>query len=179
MATQNLFNIPGKNISYLLLCGGGIIAFILLAILPAQRSLVRQDHKIAAAKDRLATQEILYPVYTKLQNQLTHKKSMGLPLPPAGTITMASIGEFISTFKQMARDSHLQVVGITPDFSSRNTHSDLMSFSIQLRGKFIDLRQLLNATGGVAALRRVEKIQIHAVPGHNEFHLKLWLALSS
>lgn len=179
MAKDIPFNISRKSITYLVLCAGGILAFVLFAILPAQRSLTQLDQDITAAKVRLKTQEVLYPLYTSLQEQLEQKDDLALPFPVEEAIAMASVSDFISSFKKMARESHLKVVNISPNFQSPDKAADRLSCNALLRGKFIDLRQLLEKIGGVAALQQMEEIQVSAAPGYNEIHLKFWLALRS
>jgi len=171
------FEISDRNIFSLLLCCGGLMAFIGLVIVPTHKSLAAQDRDIATATTQLTQQELLSPVYNDLLRQLQEKETRTLPFPDEEKIGMESLANVISSFKDMARTSHLQVVMITPDFNSVNQMPGQLCINAVLKGEFTNLRGMLTELGGFSALRQIEEIGVESAQGGKEFRIKFWLAL--
>ena len=54
--------LPQKSITYLLVCGGFIIAYFFLAIYPSQMTLGEMDTEIGKINTQIAEQKIFFPV---------------------------------------------------------------------------------------------------------------------
>ncbi|MGA8281584.1 MAG: hypothetical protein WB853_11880, partial [Desulfobacterales bacterium] len=63
MAKINLTSVPTKSLLNVIIFGGGIILFVLLAIIPAQRESKALDGRIEEISERIKGEQILTPLY--------------------------------------------------------------------------------------------------------------------
>ena len=62
--------LPTQSLIYFLICGVGIIIFVLLIIIPAQKTSAQLDKDIEKLTARLDEQRILKPVFDNLLKQV-------------------------------------------------------------------------------------------------------------
>ncbi len=83
--------LPTQSLIYFLICGVGIIIFILLIIIPAQKTSAELDGDIEKLNARLDEQRILKPVFDKLLKQVKIKGATELPAPKKVKLARADI----------------------------------------------------------------------------------------
>ena len=66
MALKGSAILPGQSIRHLFICAGGILAFVVLAIYPYHKSLVRLDKEITKTESQIQEQEALFPIGKEL-----------------------------------------------------------------------------------------------------------------
>ena len=179
MAKNKQLPISGKSLTVILLCAGGLLAFVLLAILPFQRSLDRMDREITAKTTELKERKELFPLYRDLVSRLQQKEERSLPFPEPGALAMEHLDGFLKNFRETVRNQGMEPVSITPDFKSMPKDSNMLQVAVLLKGGFPALRKVLIELGREPALRHLEEIQINSAPGFKEFRLKFWLALQA
>ena len=69
MAKIKMTSLPTQTLSYLIILGGGVVLFLLLAILPAHRETAALDFEISNVNTKIDEQKILTPVYESLMKR--------------------------------------------------------------------------------------------------------------
>ncbi|MCF6291356.1 MAG: hypothetical protein L3J03_10225 [Desulfobacterales bacterium] len=179
MAEEKQLPISGKSITVILICISGLLAFVLLALLPLQRSLDRMDREIAAKTAELKERKELFPVYQELIGRLRQKEEHGLPFPEPAALALEDLDGFLKNLRETMRGQGMEPLSMTPDFKSMPRDAKLLRVTALLRGGFPALRKILIELGREPALRHLEEIRINSAPGFKEFRLKFWLALQA
>jgi hypothetical protein len=176
---QRFPKVPKKSVYYLLLCSIGILMFILVGLWPLQSSLSGLDDEIAGIKARIEEQKALFPLYKELTERIRKKKESEL-LRYSGKIALSidQIDGISTRFKEIAEESNLETISITPDAKSLANNSNSMSVSLVVRGDFLKFRGFLFDLETVPYLEHIQEIQILESLAGREFRLKTWVAVS-
>jgi hypothetical protein len=171
--------VPKKSIYYLLLCGIGLLMFILIGLYPLQSSLSGLDEEIAGIKARIEEQKVLFPLYKELTERIRKKKDSEL-LRYSGKIGLSidQIDGISTRFKEIAEESNLETLSIAPDAKSLANNSQSMSVSLIVRGDFLKFRRFLFDLETVPYLEHIQEIHIQEALAGKEFRLKTWVAVS-
>lgn len=169
--------LPGPSIRHIVICAGGILAFIVLAIYPYHKSLVRLDEQIKKTESQIEEQEALFPIGEELLKDVMKKETWALPYPEKKGLARDKAADISAIFEKMAKKSHLEVVKIIPNIKSLSEQAGLLSVTTVVTGSFYDFRDFFIEIAGLPYLEYVEEIQIQPVEGVKEFDLKVWLAL--
>jgi hypothetical protein len=170
-------NIPEKNLTYLIICGGIIVLIVLLGIFPLHQYNSNQADKIKKVKFEIEEQKRLVPVYLNLQKTMENKDILVLPNPKRTTISREEAAKFQSVFRTIARQSGLMTISLTPDMSTISGSSKLLLHNAVVKGEFANFRKMLIALAEIPYLDRVDEIQIQQNSDSMEFRIKIWLAL--
>ncbi|MFO7708885.1 MAG: hypothetical protein R6V84_11975 [Desulfobacterales bacterium] len=178
MRTGNLSpRMPSQSVILFMLCGAGILAFVLLVILPSQRLSEEIDREITVLTARIEEQRVLAPIFTTLFAKAKTPPVSTLPQPGKTRLTREEISEVPRQLMEMAAAQKLTVREITPDVNSLADASNRFLVRIAATGRFLDLRGFLLDLGGLPFLQTIEEIEIRAAEGGaEEMTLKLWLA---
>jgi hypothetical protein len=181
MQIKQLPKIPAQSVYYFLLCSTGILLFVFLGLYPVQSSLNHQDQDMAKMKARIEEQKVLYPLYQELLllGKGQKKDSNLLPASSKAGLSMDQLGNISILFKNMAQESSLQAVSVTPDVKSLTTNSKNISVLLVVKGDFLKLRRFLFELERLPCMEHIEEIQIEEAGGGKEFRLKTWLAVNS
>ena len=161
-----------------MICAGGIIAFIILALYPAQKSLSRLDKEIEKTEGQIEEQKILYPIAQEMFRQIMEKETYALPFPESKKLESARMAELPSILEEMAGKCNLDVISIIPDVKSLSEHAGYLSLTAIVKGRFSDLRELIIQIGGLPYLEHIEHITIEPAGGARECVIKAWVAVS-
>ena len=168
--------LPARSVAFLLICAGGLLAFILLVIYPQRTSLAEADMEIQALKARIEEQKILYPVFQDLLKKARFKGTAGLPFPEKGRLKRDETDKIASKFRNIAQKSQLTLVDINSDIESLIDNSGYLKLYMVLEGDFFALRNFLLNLGELPYLEHIERIQISSAPKTKTINLKIWLA---
>jgi hypothetical protein len=170
-------NIPREIIPYLMICTGGILGFILLAIYPYQRHLTGLDTDIETIEAQIEEQEILNPIYHKLLKQISLTEGRVLPNPQKGKLESDKVAEISSVFEEKAKSSNLDLISVVPDVTSLVEAPEHLSVTARLKGSFFDFRNFFIQINKIPYLEHIEEVQIQPAAGTKEMRVKVWLAL--
>jgi len=176
MNEQQTRAIPFRSLLYMLLCGGVIVFFLAIAIIPnllAIRELRREQQETSA---RITRQSILFPFYQKTLAMALEKENRALPFPAAATLARDRIDEARSDFAEAALRTNMDLE-LVPEFASLSGGSRMLTANVSARGDFHDFRRLLVELGDIPYLTRMGEIRIQALPGGNRYEIKCGLAL--
>lgn len=162
-------------ISYVL-CGVGLLALLLIAILPRYITLSELDKQITSLNADIDEQKILHPVFKDLLKKALAKAPVGLPFPEKVKLERDKTDKIALTFQELAKKSNLKLEKIITDVDSLIDDSGFLMLNVILKGDIFDLRNFLVKLGEVQYIEHIERVQIRALDKSKEMRLKLWIA---
>lgn len=170
LATQSLI--------YFLICGVGILVFVLLIIIPAQKTVAELDSDIEKLTDRIEEQRILKPVFDSLLKRVKQKSPIALPITKKAKLALGDINKISQRLQENARHHDLKLLNIQTDVNALADKAGYLQMRISVTGDFKKFRNFLVDLGKIPSLEQVEEIQIRAIENAREFKVKIWLALT-
>ncbi|MBN2686744.1 MAG: hypothetical protein JXR85_01085 [Deltaproteobacteria bacterium] len=171
--------IPISSVAYL---GAGVViilAFILIIIYPAYKQLNLLDGEIAKRQGEIGSQKILLPLYLDLVKESEKKVPDVLEIPERKILPKDNIDLIPSIFKGIARKSGMELVTVTPDFTTLARGGDAVLITIVARGGFSPLRSFLIEVGNIPYVRNIEAFEVMQRANDKELKMKLWLRAGS
>ena len=165
-----------QSLIYFLICGAGIIIFVILIILPAQKTSTELDNDIETFNARLDEQRILKPVFDKLLKQVNNKALTTLPAPKKAKLARGDIHKISEHLLETARRYDLTLRNIQTDVKVLENKVEFLLLQIHATGDFNKFRDFLVDLGTIPSLEQIEEIHIRAIENSREFRLKIWLA---
>ena len=172
-------NIPEKSISYLIICCGIIVIFVLVGLFPLYRYTSNQAGEIIKIKDQIEERKALVPVFLNLQKAMDSKDAQVLPNPKKTTITREEAAKFQNVLRAIAGKSALTAISLNTDSSAMAGSSKLFLHNAVVKGEFVNFRKMLIALSAIPYVDRIEEISISQNSGSMEFRIKIWLALGA
>ena len=170
--------LPAQSIRHLVICVGGIIAFIILAIYPSQKSLTRLDKEIKQTENEIEDQKILFPIAKEMLSQIMEKESYALPFPENKNLESEKMAELPAMLEDMAAGCDLDIISIIPDVKSLSENTGYLSITAIVKGRFADIRRFLIQMGGLPYLERLEEITIEPAEVSRKCLIKAWISVS-
>ena len=168
--------LPTQSLIYFLICGAGILVFVLLIIIPTQKTSAELDRDIEKLTARIDEQRILKPVFDNLLRQVKKKSPTKLPVIPKAKLARGEINKISERILEIARRSNLQLRGIQTDVNALGDNAEYLQVSIHATGDFKKFRDFLVNLGAIPSLEQIEEIDIRAIENSRDFQLKVWLA---
>jgi Tfp pilus assembly protein PilO len=176
MARIEYSSLATKSLLYLLIFGGGVILFILIAILPAHKSAANLDADIEKIKLRIEEQKILSPVYQTLLRNMQNREPEGLTFAKKQKLAKGDAQTLASKIQEMAVKSKLRLADFNPDVETIISDSGFLKINILVNGEFLNLQTFLVQLCQLPYLELIEQITIQSVKDPKEFRLQIWLA---
>ncbi|MBW1887074.1 MAG: hypothetical protein JRI52_01820 [Deltaproteobacteria bacterium] len=177
MEQGNSPTLPKKTVTYLLLCVGGVLGFLVFAVYPNQKSLAGLDMEIKTIEGQIKEQKILFPVYENLLKKGKFKKPGAFPFPQKAKLGRHETERISLIFGERARKSNLSLVDVIPDVESLSKGSGVLTVNMLMKGNFLDFRDFLIHLGEIPYVENIEEIKIQPAEGIKEFSLKVSLSL--
>lgn len=168
--------LPTQSLIYLLICCAGVIVFVVMIILPAQKSTTELDAEIVNLQARIEEQRILSPVFKSLFKRAKTKNQSGLPAQSKVKLSRDDLSDLTAQLQQIVKDNNLQIEELAPDVNSLADNSGFLSVDLEASGRFMDFRTLLVDLGTIPSFEMIETIDIRAMEGLRHISLKIWLA---
>jgi len=176
MAKVTLKAIPTQTLSYLVILGGGVVLFVLLAILPAHRDSAALDFQIENIQTKIEEQKILSPVFESLLKKAQLKPPEGLVITPKGKLKSGDSAKAGDDIKALAAESRLTLVEFKPAVETLINRSGFLMVDLELRGEFIHLHPFLLDMVQLPYLEQIEQITIRSARDTREIKIRIWLA---
>ena len=174
---KKIRSIPStQSLIYFLVCGAGILVFVLLIIIPAQQTLADLERDIDKLTARIDEQRILRPVFDNLLKQVKKKKLTKLPVIQKVKLARGEINQLSERILENARRCDLQLRGIQTDVNALENNTEYLLVRIHATGDFKKFRDFLVNLGDIPSLEQIEEIDIRAIENSRDFKLKVWLA---
>lgn len=168
-----------ESIIYLMLCSGGVLAFLLLVTFPSQQALRKMDHDIVQIKNQIEEQRILQPVFNDLLKQIRIKIPAGLQPPQKAALGQRESERLTTTFKDITRASHLRLKSITPDINTIMDDSGRMKVDLEVAGNFLDLRHFLLRLIELPYLEHIESVVVETAQQVKQTRISMWMLQAS
>ena len=174
---RNLITILStQSLIYFLICGAGILVFILLIILPTQRMSAELDNDIQKHHTLIDEQRILKPVFENLLKQVKKKGPTNLPATKKVKLARGDINKISELLLEIARRCGLDLHDIQTDVKSMKNNDKYLLVRIHATGEFIRFREFLMDLAKIPSLEQIEEIRIRAIEATREFKVKIRLA---
>jgi Tfp pilus assembly protein PilO len=167
---------PAQSMMLMLLCGAGVLVFLLWLILPAQQLSAQLDRDIENLQTRIEEQKILAPVFKTLFAKTKTTEPQALPAPTRTKLTRDEITGVPKRLQQLAAAHRLKVREIVPEVGTLTDASGRFLIRLAASGQFMDLRGFLIDVGALPYFDSIEEIEIRAVEEAREFGLKIWMS---
>ena len=176
MAQLNLTALPTKSLMRVIIFGGGVFLFVLLAILPSFKEFKALDEQIVDINARIKEQQILTPVFDSLLKKSEMNPSEGLNVIQPIKLKRSETDKVAQVFQGMARQNNLLMADYAPDIQTLIGDTETMKVNVLLKGEFISLQPFLRQLCQLPYLVKIEEIAIQSVRDTKEMRLRVWLA---
>ena len=173
---KDLSLLPTQGLIYILICGAGVILFIMFIIIPNQNISAELDQEIEKLNDRIEQQRILRPVFDSLLKRAKKEQSTDLPATKLVKLDRGDIDKVSELLQDMAGRHDLKIQDIRTDANEILNNTGYMLMRIHATGDFMKFREFLMDLGAFPSLEQIEEIKIRAIEGNREFKLKIWMA---
>jgi len=164
-----------RSLFYFALFGVVILVIILLMIYPDYRTLAALDKNIKQLNTKIETQKLLLPLFQKMLTEIDFKLPEGVAFPKEEKLTQEKSESIVSVFHELADNSGLKVVEVSPDVESTLNGSGFLLVNVVVKGDFFKLREFLLELGNLPYLEKIEQIKLQNIEAGKEVRLKIWL----
>jgi hypothetical protein len=176
MAKIRTSTLPTQTIAYFVILGGGILLFILLIIMPAQKKSEALDFEIENIETRIEEQKILTPVYQNLLKKVQLEPPEGVEFTAKQKLETGQAAQLADVFEKMAAASRLQLVEFSPEVGSLLRNTGFLQVNLMLKGEFINLHPFMMDLCQLPYMEMIEQIHIQSIEGTKQIRLRIWLA---
>ncbi|MCU0586899.1 MAG: hypothetical protein MUF52_01980 [Syntrophobacteraceae bacterium] len=170
--------LPKRSLYYLLVCVGGILAFLLLGIMPLQLAQKDLDSDIAAVEARIEEQKSLFPVFQDLLHQERRAHELGVLLPSSRSrLAQDQIDGISTVLGGLAAQCGTDIVNVTTDLKSLEADVKTLRVRISAKGELPRFRCFLLELCRLPYLESVDDLRVQQVSEGKELHMTLSLAL--
>ncbi len=168
--------LPPKTALYLLIGIGVIVLFVLLGIVPMYQSLGKLDGSITQARFRIEEQNVLHPIYQRMQAIAAAGGAKAPQLPKKQSLNQGQVSEVTDTLAQIIVKSGLEARTVVPDPSSLGSGSKSLAVTVNVRGAAERFHAFLAELALQPGFENVETLVLTPVGGSLEYTVKFWLA---
>lgn len=142
-----------------ILCGLGLIAFLLLVIYPNYRRMQEYDHQISLLNEEIVLRQSLAPIYGQLIEKSRIAPAIQLKLPEKKTLDIQHAGLLTRVFQDIARTAGLDLESVVPEARAYEQGSGHLTVDVVFRGDFLKVQSLINTIVGQPFVDRIQRIQ--------------------
>ena len=164
-----------QSVLIFVICVVGVLAFLLLIILPSQKTSAQLDREIDKLNVRIEEQRILTPVFHSLLKRAKTAPPSALPSPEKTKLTHGDMNRISKEFQDIAIRHNLKLEEVKTDVSSMMEDTGYLMMRLRLTGDFYKFRDFLVDLGSIPSLEHIEEINIRPVKTARELQIKLWL----
>ena len=168
--------VPTRNTYVILIFGGGMLLFILLAIFPNYISYNNIEHEISILKYKIEEQKILSPIFEDLSKKAQFQKPESLPFPSADKLSANDTVKVTPIIRDIVETNGFTLEKIATDLESLMTGSGNLKTSVHIVGEFHKLRDVLLDLGNLPYLNHIEVIQVNSFGDKNKIILTIWVS---
>lgn len=168
--------INSSNVTYLVICMLGIIAFFFVGIFPNKAALSEMDDEINQLRNTVKTQELLFPVYQRLIKEVTTKVPTTLSLPGQKRLTPAELAAINREFRRLAKENDVVFVNAAPEVTNYFEDVEHLTMRVAYSGDFFNLRNLLLSICQLPWLESIDEMRIASQEQQKRLALKIKVA---
>ncbi len=152
--------IHSSNMTYLAICLSSLLAFFLVGIYPSVSALEEMDAEIEMLRQKVQTQELLFPVYQRLIKEVVRKVPSRLAVPEKTKMPPNDLVRLNGLFNRLAGESNVTFSSAIPDASNYLEDKGYLSMKVVFIGDFFNLRRLLLGICQLPYLESIDQIRI-------------------
>jgi hypothetical protein len=160
------------SVRCLLICGAGLLAFVLVGILPNQMAMRKIDQNIASLKGQLAEQESLFPIYNELMRRIQKTPPNDQPLFVKEALSEADTQRPALDMQALAVEHRLRLESIRPDLDSLVNGTGSFRLKASVKGALPDFQPFLLKMGKLPYLEKIEMVRISASDAARELFVQ-------
>lgn len=164
-----------QNLIYLVVCCGGVLAFVILFIFPNSSEISDLEQELDAIQLKIHEQELLNPIYRELIKQAQKEMPSNLPVPEKGKIEKRTIAELNDIFSNLAEESGVLFESAVPDADSYLDESGQLTINVSFSGDFFNFRDLLLGICKLPYLSSIDELNLKSERATKRLQLKLQL----
>ena len=168
--------IPAQSLIFFSICVASILVFIVLIIVPSQKTAAELDTRIEELEKRNAEQSALTPVFYTLLAKAKAKNASQLPTTEKKKLARGDMKKISTQIHAIVQRNGLELEEIRPDLNSLRDNSGYLLMNLVIKGDFFDFRKLLIDLGAIPSLAHIQEMRIRSVEESREIKLKIWLA---
>jgi Tfp pilus assembly protein PilO len=177
MAPRSGFSgLPPKTALYLLIGLGVIVLFVLLGIVPMQKSLQDLDRQMEQTRFRIDEQGALHPIYLKMLAIAKAGGASAPKLPEKQSLGQKDVSELTDSLAQLVVKTGLEAQSVAPDPGSLGKGSKFLAVNIHVRGSLEQTRVFLGELAMLPSYENLESLKLEPGSGPRDLTLKVWLA---
>ena len=168
--------LPSRNTFVILVFGGGMLLFVLLAIFPNYISYNDIVHETSRLKYKIEEQKILSPIFEDLSQKAQFQNPGSLPFPSREKLSRDDTEKITPIIRDIVAANNFILEDIDTDIESLMTEPGALKMIVQINGEFQNLRGLLLDLGGLPYLQHIEEIKINSFGEKNKISLAIWIS---
>jgi hypothetical protein len=168
--------LPSRNILLILIFGGGIFLFVILAIFPNYMSFTNMEREIDTLRNKIEEQKILSPIFEDLSKKAQFTKPASLPFPPPEKLSKNDTNKISPIIQSIVEKKGFTLEDIDTDIESLMSETGVLKMSVHMIGAFNNLRDVLLDLGALPYLKHIEIIQINSFRDANKINLSVWIS---
>ncbi len=177
MGKFTVADLPVRNLSFFLVCSGGVLLFLVLAIYPNRGALTEMDAEIARLNARMEDQKRLIPLVNKLIRLMNSEKMENLDLPEKTKIKAGETEKVAARIREIAVAAGLQASEIRPDADAATGNPALLAMRVALTGDFMKLQAFLSELIAAPYVEAVDDIRLQAAGKHEFMLMNVFIAM--
>lgn len=168
--------LPTRNTFVILVFGGGMLLFVLLAIFPNYISYNNIVHEISLLKYKIEEQKILSPIFEDLSEKAQFQNPGSLPFPTHENLSRDDTEKITPIIREIVAANNFMLEDIDTDIESLMTEPGALKMIVQINGEFQNLRGLLLDLGSLPYMEHIEEIKINSFGEKNKISLAIWIS---
>lgn len=152
--------IKSRSAVFVVMCLGGIIAFILIVVIPYQKKLEAMDIQIKDLRNEKAKQEEYIPLFKDIITKVKIEMPGSLPSPDPEKLNSSEAAHLKSYFQKIADENRFLLESINPDMDSLTENTRYLKVKLSLKGKFSAFQDVLTDLGRLPFFESIEQAQI-------------------
>lgn len=168
--------LPPRTALYLLIGSGVLVLFVLLGVIPMQKSLHQLDRQIEQAKFRIEEQNALHPIYMRMLAIAQAGGVKAPQLPQKQSLGQKAVSEITDSLAQLIVAAGLEAQSVVPDPASLGRGSQSLAVKIHVRGSLERFRVFLGELAMHPTFENIEVVRIEPGSGPRDCTLTVWLA---
>lgn len=165
-----------QSLILILMCVAGMLVFIFLFILPAQKTAAELDKKLEEKQSQIDRQKILKPVFERMLVKATAKSPTRLPTVEKAKLARGDMKKISTQIQTLIQRNNLMLKEISPDVNSSGERSGYLLIRLVVTGDFFNFRKFLLDLGSIPSMVHIQEIAIRSIEESRELKVKIWLA---
>jgi len=170
-------SIPERSLRRLVIFTSILAAVVGLMVVPSYLAIGKTETARKKLESQINEQRQLAPVFGRLVKKRRELDATGTNLPARVALARDEAGSVLDALTRLVATARMQVVGVTSDLNAMVNDAKLMQVDLVLRGELQKFDFFLKTLTQIPHFEFIEKLKISAIPGGQEYRMRVWVAL--